>query len=358
MSSKETIGVAFLGLGRMGETHLRNLAAISGVKVRVVADPAPENAERGRVMCGAETAVSDSFKAIGHPGVDAVIIVTPTDTHAPLIEAAARAGKAVFSEKPIALDLAETQRVVNLVRERKVPVQLGFMRRYDPGYARAKQKIEAGELGRLETFRALSRDTYPPSLKFLLGSGGLFLDMAVHDLDLARFLVGEVEEVCAWGGVLIDERFAQAKDADTAVTLLKFKNGVLGTVETSRRSNWGYDIRTEVAGAVGKVVIEAPQKTPLLFAKDFGSSYDHFENFPDRFELGYRLELEAFFAALRAGRDPEPGPEDALETLRLGLAVTKSWREGRPVKVAEITLPDAGEIQGDDQAIKSQTSHA
>jgi predicted dehydrogenase len=214
-----------------------------------------------------------------------------------------------------------------VVRERKVPVQLGFMRRYDPGYARAKARIEAGELGKLETFRALSRDTYPPSLEFLLGSGGLFLDMSVHDFDLARFLVGEVDEVCAWGGVLIDERFAQASDADTAFTLLRFNNGALGVVETSRHSNWGYDIRTEVAGSVGKVVVEAPQKTPLLFAKDFGSSYDHYENFPDRFEAGYRLQLEAFFGALREGRTPAPGPEDAA---------TRSWREKRPVKLSEI----------------------
>src|SRR6202043_4202893 len=165
-----------------------------------------------------------------------------TNTHARLIELAANAGKAVFSEKPIALDLAETERIVRLVQERNVPVQLGFMRRYDPGYARAKAKIEAGELGKLETFRALSRDTYPPSLEFLLGSGGIFLDMAVHDLDLARFLVGEVEEVHAWGTVLVDERFAKANDADTAVTLLRFVNGALGVVETSRHSNWGYDI--------------------------------------------------------------------------------------------------------------------
>ena len=215
-------------------------------------------------------------------------------------------------------------------------MQLGFMRRYDPGYARAKAKIEAGELGRLETFRALSRDTYPPSLEFLLGSGGLFLDMSVHDFDLARFLVGEVDEVCAWGGVLIDERFAQANDADTALTLLRFKNGVLGVVETSRHSNWGYDIRTEVAGSVGKVVVEAPQKTPLLFAKDFASSHDHYENFPDRFEAAYRLQLEAFFKALREGRTPTPGPEDALETLRLAVAATKSWREKRPLKLSEI----------------------
>ena len=186
-----------MGLGRMGETHLRNLGAISGVRVVVVADPQTERAERGRVMSGAESALPE--KAIEHPLVDAVVIVTPTDTHARLIEVAVSAGKAVFSEKPIALDLAETQRVVRLVQERNVPVQLGFMRRYDPGYAKAKAKIEAGELGKLETFRALSRDTYPPSLEFLLGSGGLFLDMSVHDFDLARFLVGEVEEVNAWG---------------------------------------------------------------------------------------------------------------------------------------------------------------
>jgi myo-inositol 2-dehydrogenase/D-chiro-inositol 1-dehydrogenase len=337
MITKDTIGVAFLGVGRMGETHLRNLAAISGIRVIAVADLVPERAERGRVMTGAELAMTDSLKAIEHPSVDAVVIVTTTDTHASLIEQAVKAGKAVWSEKPIALNLAETQRVVDLVRDRKSLVQVGFMRRFDPGYAKAKAKIEAGELGKLETFRALSRDTYPPSLEYLLGSGGLFLDMSVHDLDLARFLVGEVEQVSAWASVLIDERFAKANDADTAVTLLQFKNGVLGVVETSRRSNWGYDIRTEVAGSLGKVVVEAPQKTPLLFAKDFGSSFDHFENFPDRFEVGYRLELEAFFSALREGRTPTPGPEDALESLRLALAVTKSWREKRPVKVSEIT---------------------
>jgi myo-inositol 2-dehydrogenase / D-chiro-inositol 1-dehydrogenase len=336
MSNQGAIGVAFLGFGRMGETHLRNLAAIAGVRVVVVADERAERAELGKTMSGAEVATSDQVKAINHSSVDAVVISTPTDTHARLIELAANAGKAVFSEKPIALDLAETQRVVQLVKKQQVPVQLGFMRRFDPGYAKAKAMIEAGELGKLETFRALSRDTYPPSYEFLLGSGGLFLDMSVHDLDLARFLVGEVEEVYACGGVLIDERFARANDADTAVTILKFKNGVLGVAETSRRSNWGYDIRTEVAGAKGKVVVEAPQKTPITFATDFRSSFDHYENFPDRFEAAYRLELEAFFSALRENRVPSPGPEDALETLRLAIAVTKSWREQRAVKVSEV----------------------
>ena len=332
----DEIGVAFLGVGRMGETHLRNLATIHGVRVKVVADPNLEAAEHGRKLSGAEKAIVSTDEAIQYPGVDAVVIVTPTDTHARLIETAVLAGKAVFTEKPIALDLAETKRVVDLIQNKDAFVQLGFMRRYDPGYAAAKKRIDRGDLGRIETFRALSRDTYPPPLKFLLQSGGLFLDMAVHDLDLARFLVGEVEEVQAWGTVLIDERFAQAKDSDTAFTLLRFVNGALGVVETSRRSKWGYDIRTEVAGADAKIVIEAPQKTPLILSREFGGHYDHFENFPDRFEAAYRLELHAFFDAFRAGQKPSPGAEEALETLRLAIAVTRSWKENRSVKLDEI----------------------
>jgi myo-inositol 2-dehydrogenase / D-chiro-inositol 1-dehydrogenase len=334
--SKAEIGVAFLGAGRMGETHLRNLAAVSGARVKVVADPNLEAAEHGRDLSGADRATVNIDEAILDPAVDAVIIVTPTDTHARLIETAVLAGKAVFSEKPIALDLAETKRVVDLVNEKGAAVQLGFMRRFDPGYAEAKKRIEKGELGRIESFRALSRDTYPPPLKFLLQSGGSFLDMAVHDLDLARFLVGEVEEVSAWGTVLIDDRFAQAQDTDTAVVMLKFKNGALGVVEMSRRSKWGYDIRTEVAGADAKVVIEAPQKTPMTMSREFGARYDHYENFPDRFEAAYRLELQAFFEALKAGQKPSPGADDALETLRLAIATRRSWQENRPVKISEV----------------------
>ncbi len=334
---RSQIGVAVLGAGRMGQTHLLTLAGVPNARVVVVADPDLEAAERGRAIARAERAVASPEEAILDPRVEAVVIVTPTSTHAALIEVALRAGKAVWSEKPIALDLAETERVVSLAEATGIPVQLGFMRRFDPGYVRAKEQIASGALGRLETFRALSRDTFPPPLEFLKTSGGLFLDMAVHDLDLARFLVGEVEEVQAWGSVLIDERFAQADDIDTAVTMLRFRNGVLGVVETSRRSAWGYDIRTEVAGSTGKVVIEAPQKTQLVYSRDFGFEADHYQNFPDRFETAFRRELEAFFGALADGRTPEPGPAEALETLRLAVAATRSWREGRPVRLDEVT---------------------
>ena len=330
------IGVAMLGAGRMGQTHLRTLAGIPNARVAVVADPDGEAASRGRDLAGAPRASTDPMEAIHDPAVEAVVIVTPTSTHAALIEAALRAGRAVWSEKPIAQDLAETARIVGLWRATGLPVQIGFMRRFDPGYVRAKELIASGELGRIEQFRAYSRDTYPPPLEFLRHAGGSFLDMAIHDLDLARFLVGEVAEVHAWADVLFDDRFAQADDFDTAVAMLRFVNGALGVVETSRHSAWGYDIRTEVAGAAGKVVVDAASRTPALHLRRFGFEGDRHESFPDRFADAFRAELEAFFAALAGGRMPSPGPDDALETLRLAVAATVSWREGRPVRLAEI----------------------
>lgn len=331
------IGVAFLGVGRIGRTHLLTLAGIPNARLIVVADLDPAEAESGRELGRAERATTDAFDAISDPAVEAVVIVTPTSTHAGLIEAALLAGKAIWSEKPIALDLAETDRVVNLWRETGLPVQMGFMRRFDPGYVRAKELIDSGELGRVEQFRAYSRDTYPPEAKFIRDSGGSFLDMSVHDFDLARFLVGEVEEVSAWGSNIVDKRFEEGGDVDTAVTMLRFRNGALGVVEMSRRSAWGYDIRTEVAGALGKVVVEAPHKTPATFSRRFGYEGDHFENFPDRFEVAYRLEFEAFFKALAASATPTPGPDEALATLRLALAAKRSWLEGRPIRVDDVT---------------------
>ena len=332
----DQIGVAVLGAGRMGQTHIRNMAAIPNAHVVVVADPDDAAAERGRVLARADRASTDPLAAIHDPAVEAVVIVTPTSTHAPLIEAALRDGKAVWSEKPIAQDLAETQRIVDLWRSVDVPVQLGFMRRFDPGYVRAKQMIDAGELGRIEQFRALSRDTFPPPLEYLLSCGGSFLDMSVHDLDLARFLVGEVEEVRALASVLFDDRFAKADDWDTSLITLQFGNGAFGVVETARHSEWGYEIRTEVAGAAAKVVVDAGQKTPATTMRRFGFEGDLYESFPDRFEIAYRRELEVFFEDLAAGRTPRPGPEDALETLRLALACVRSWREGRPVRLDEV----------------------
>jgi myo-inositol 2-dehydrogenase/D-chiro-inositol 1-dehydrogenase len=333
----DSIGVAVLGAGRIGRTHLRSLVVIPNVKVIVVADPDEDAASRGRDIVRAGRVSADPLDAIADPAVEAVLIATPTTTHAALAEAALRAGKAVWTEKPIAQELGETARVVDLWRETGLPVQVGFMRRFDPGYERAKGLIDAGELGRIEQFHAYSRDTNPPPLEVLLTCGGSFLDMSVHDLDLARYLVGEVEEVHAWASVLFDDRFAQADDWDTSVIMLRFRNGALGTVETARHSTWGYDIRAEVCGAVAKVVVDGGQKTPATFARRVAAEHDLYADFGDRFEVAYRRELEAFFADLAAGRTPKPGPDDALETLRLAVACTRSWREGRPVRLDEVT---------------------
>jgi myo-inositol 2-dehydrogenase/D-chiro-inositol 1-dehydrogenase len=337
LRNPDDIGVAFLGAGRMGEVHLRNVAAIPFIHVAVVADPNPEAAEKGSGSARAGRASTDPIEAIHDPDVDAVVIVTPTRTHAALIEEALRAGKAIWSEKPIALDIAETARIVDLWRETGLPVQIGFQRRFDPGYVRARELIEAGELGRIEQFRAYGRDTFPPSVDYLRSSGGSFLDMSVHDLDLARFLVGEVDEVHAWASTLFDERFSEADDWDTSVAMLRFRSGALGVLETSRHSAWGYDIRTEVSGSAGKVVVDAAQKTPATHLRRFGWEGDLYESFPDRFEVAYRRELVAFFDDLRAGRTPSPGPDEALETLRLAIACTLSWREGRPIRVGDVT---------------------
>jgi myo-inositol 2-dehydrogenase/D-chiro-inositol 1-dehydrogenase len=332
----KTFNVAFLGAGRMGTTHLRNLAGIPGVSVRVVADASLETARRGAELARAERAADDIGAAIQAADVDAVLICTPTATHAELIEQCVRAGKPAWCEKPVALTLAETQRVVELVEAAGVPMMIGFMRRFDPGYAAAKRAIEAGEVGRIERFRAVSCDFNPPPLAFVRTSGGIFVDMLVHDIDLARFLVGEIAEVSAWGDALIEPGYAEAGDVDTAVAMLRFENGALGVLEGSRRTTWGYDIRTEIAGSLARLVVEAHQKTPLQISRELGFAGDHYKSFPDRFDAAYRAELAYFFECLRAGTPPEPGPRDALASLRVALAATQSLKEGRPVRVDEM----------------------
>ncbi|MCL6527830.1 MAG: inositol 2-dehydrogenase [Thermaceae bacterium] len=331
----ESFGVALLGAGRMGMEHARTLLGVAEAKVLAIADPNLQAAEAAKHLLRAEVTYAEPEAAIGHPGVEAVVIVTPTDTHARYIEVAALAGKAIFCEKPVAKDLAETRRVLGIVEHQKVPFQIGFNRRYDPPYAAAKRKIEAGEIGPVEQFIDVMRDPAPPSLEYLQTSGGIFVDMSIHDIDCARFLVGEVEEVLAWGAVRVDPRIAEVGDVDTVNLSLRFSNGALGVIQNSRRSVYGYDVRTEVFGAKGKLVMDATPKTPL-WQYDQGIRADYYDFFMDRFKEAYRLELEAFFRALAAGQPPTPGPKDALESLRIALAATKSLKEGRSVRVQEI----------------------
>jgi len=320
----------------MGMEHARTMLGVSEARVLAVADPNTQAAEAARGLLRAERVYADPEEAIHHPGVEAVVIVTPTDTHARYIELAALAGKAIFCEKPVAKDLGETRRVLGVVEQKGVPFQIGFQRRYDPPYRQAREKIEAGEIGQVEQFIAVMRDPAPAPLEYLKGSGGIFIDQSIHDIDCARFLVGEVEEVHAWGAVRVDPQIGEIGDVDTTNLSLRFANGALGVIQNSRRAVYGYDVRTEVFGSGGKLVMDATPKTPLW---QYGSGVraDHYHFFMDRFKEAYRLELEAFFRFLSRGEKPTPGAKDAIESLRIALAATRSLKEGRIVRLEEVT---------------------
>lgn len=329
------IRFAILGAGRMGAEHGLALVSLPEVQVVAVADPVEAAAQNVARITRATKTYADPLDAIHDPEVQAVIIVTPTSTHAALIEAAALAGKAIFCEKPVAADLAETERVMKIVQDQGVPFQIGFQRRYDVAFVQARARILAGEVGQIEQFAATGRDPAPPPLAYLKVSGGIFLDQAIHDLDIARFLVGEVKEVMAVGDAKVDPAIAEIGDVDTTTVLLTFENGAQGVVQNSRRAVYGYDVRTEVFGSRGKLVMDATPKTALV---RYGESVamDHYHFFMDRFKDAYRAEIAAFVGALTEGRAPTPGTRDALESLRLALACTRSLKEGRPVRVQDV----------------------
>jgi myo-inositol 2-dehydrogenase / D-chiro-inositol 1-dehydrogenase len=266
------------------------------------------------------------------------VIVTPTATHAALIEAAAGAGKAILCEKPVALDVPTTEGALAAVRRAGVPLQIGFQRRYDPGYQEARRRIAAGEVGSVHLFRAVSHDPYPPPEGYIAGSGGQFVDMTIHDLDLARFLTAdEVAEVSAMGAVLgaSGPAFQRAGDWDTTVLNLRFAGGALGSIVNSRQAGYGYDVHTEVLGSLGALKVGYERHTPLTRYGPDGARHDYVPYFPQRFAEAYRAEIEAFVCAVLEGRPVTPDGEDGLAALKVALAATESARRGgAPVAVA------------------------
>ncbi|GIW25431.1 Gfo/Idh/MocA family oxidoreductase [Meiothermus sp.] len=325
--------IAMIGAGRMGLAHARVLAGLAECRVVRVVDTLAQNAERVAAELGAEpsTHLEEAFR----PDVDAVIVTTPTPTHAEVVEAAAGAGKAIFVEKPIAESLEAGRRVVEAVERAGVPCQVGFQRRYDPAYVRAKELIEAGALGRLEGIRLVGRDPYLPRLEFLETSGGLLVDMGIHDLDSARFLVGEVAEVYAVGGALAEPSLAQHGLFDTAVATLRFEGGAVGTLEVALRTAYGYDIRCEVLGEKGRIHIERDRHPDLTLYDERGGNFDRPRNFEQRFAEAYAAEMVAFARNLHAGRPLYPDVRDAWYSLRLAKAAQHALETKQVVRVRE-----------------------
>jgi inositol 2-dehydrogenase len=328
--------VALIGAGRLGAGHARILAALPSARLVLIADPRPEVQAVGASL-GASV-VPEPLAAVHSPDVAAVVIATPTATHAALIEAAAGAGKAILCEKPVALNVPTTEGALAAVRRAGVPLQIGFQRRYDPGYQEARRRIAAGEVGEVHLFRAVSHDPYPPPEGYIAGSGGQFVDMTIHDLDLARFLTAdEVGEVSAMGAVLGTQgpAFQRAGDWDTTVLNLRFAGGALGSIVNSRQAGYGYDVHTEVLGSRGALKVGYERHTPLTRYGPDGARHDYVPYFPQRFAEAYRAEIEAFVGAVLEGRPVTPNGEDGLAALRVALAATDSARRGgAPVAVA------------------------
>lgn len=324
-----SIGFGIIGLGRMGAFHAASLnGRIAGAHL-VAAAVAPADRERmladGSALC---TLVSDAEALLATPGVDAVIVVSPSSLHREHIAMAARAGKAIFSEKPLADSVAGAREAAEAVRATGVPFQIGFQRRFDPGYARARQLIADGAIGKVEMFRGITCDRIPP-VEFLRTSGGLFWDLAIHDFDAARFLVGDdVAEVCAAGSIMVEPRLAEFDDIDHGIVMLRFRNGVLGVCQSSWRAPYGYDIRAEVHGELGKVVTEVDEQFPARLYRDGRLESSRHDQFVERFSVAYTTELQAFVDAIHAGTPPSPGVEDGLKAVEISDAATRSRRSG------------------------------
>jgi myo-inositol 2-dehydrogenase / D-chiro-inositol 1-dehydrogenase len=330
--------VAVVGAGRIGRIHAGLLAgSVAGARPAAVYDTRPEAAAALAQELGVPAA-GHVDALLGDPAVDAVAICSSTHTHANLVVAAARAGKAIFCEKPVSLDLSELDRALGAVAEAGVPFQIGFNRRFDPAHSSVREAVATGAVGDLHLVRISSRDPTPPTLDYVRGSGGIFLDMTIHDFDMARYLTdSEVTEVYAHGAVRVDRSFEQAGDVDTALAVLTHENGCITAIDNSRCAVYGYDQRVEVFGSRGMAASGNPLRhTGVVHSADGTHMPALPDFFSDRYVPSYLREWVAFVTAVRGGEAPPVGPADARPPLVIGLAAARSLDERRPVRVADL----------------------
>jgi myo-inositol 2-dehydrogenase/D-chiro-inositol 1-dehydrogenase len=321
------------GAGRIGAIHAANIAAHPAARLSIIVDTDPAAAERLAGRYGAR--VGNRAEALADPGVDAVVIASSTDTHADLVEAAARAGKAIFCEKPLDLDRRRAEACLAVARECGVALMVGFNRRFDPNFARLEREMRDGRIGKLETLTITSRDPAPPPLDFVRRSGGLFRDMMIHDLDMACWLSGEAPvEIFALASVLVDPAIGDAGDVDTAVVTLRMQSGALCQISNSRRAVYGYDQRIEAFGSKGALRAENVVESTVAFAGDGGIVTDKpLPFFLERYAEAYRRELDHFIGAVADGTAPLVGGDDGIRGSALADAAAESYRTGRAVKL-------------------------
>lgn len=334
----EKLKVAVAGLGRIGKIHLKNLCRnFPEIEVLAVMDVFDESEAIAREF-NIPVFVKDFDELLAVSGVDAVVICSPTDTHADYVVKAAKAGKNIFCEKPLDLSLSRVLEVLKIVDESGVRLMMGFNRRFDPEFKRIRQLVEDGSVGDVHIVKITSRDPAPPPVSYIKVSGGLFLDMTIHDFDMARYISGkQVKEVFAKGTVMVDPEIGKAGDIDTAVITLTFEDDTMAIIDNSRKAVYGYDQRLEVFGNKGMAIAENNFPNNHKLYTHAGVSGDlplHF--FLERYEASYNQEVRGFVDALVSGSDMPVDGKDGLLSIAIGLAAKKSMEEGRPVKVNEI----------------------
>ncbi len=337
-SSIRQLKVGLIGAGRIGRVHAENLTyRIPEAKVVAVSDIFVEAAEKLAAALGA-AAYQDHRRILEDSHIDAVLICSSTDTHAQFIEEAAEAGKQVFCEKPIALDLGKIDSALATVERTGVKLQIGFNRRFDPNFKRIQEIVATGKIGEPQILRITSRDPAPPPIEYVRVSGGIFLDMTIHDFDMARFLMGqEVESVYAAGDVLVDPAIGQAGDVDTAVITLRFADGALGVIDNSRQAVYGYDQRVEVFGSSGLVSADNAYPNTVQIGDARHVHRDLPLNFfMERYTESYVNEMRAFVECIVHDTLPLVTGLDGRIPVVMGFAAKKSLAEGRPVRLDEV----------------------
>ncbi len=328
------IRFGIFGAGRIGKVHAATIAKSSKAKVVFIADAMPKAAAELAKSVGAEVAsIEDIIKS---KNVDAVLIATPTDTHADYIELAAKAGKAILCEKPVSLSVARIEKCLKVVEKTKAKLMIGFNRRFDPNFANLEQRIRKGDIGTVELVTIISRDPGPPPVDYIKRSGGLYRDMMIHDFDMARFLVGEEFVVVqALGASLVDKDIGKAGDVDTASVQMQTASGKICVITNSRRATYGYDQRMEVHGAKGMLRAGNVHNTTVELANGNGFQGDPVLNFfTERYGQAYANEVDSFIDGVTKGVSARPNGHDGLQAQKLADAATKSWSTGKPVKVA------------------------
>ena len=331
-----TLRFAILGAGRIGQVHARAVASTPGARLVAIADPVAAAAEKLRAAYGCDVRSIDQIEASGD--VDAVVICTPTDTHADLIERFSRAGKAVFCEKPIDLSLPRVAACLKVVKETGATLMVGFNRRFDPDFMAVRAAIDAGKVGTVEMVTITSRDPGAPPYDYITRSGGIFRDMTIHDFDMARWLLGEeVESVFASASVLTDAKIGELGDYDSVNVILRTASGRQAIITNTRRASYGYDQRIEVLGSTGMAAAENHGENRIMLADADGFHTAPLLNFfMTRYIAAYANEIASFIAAVTAGTETPTTGDDGLQALALAEAALKSVAEGRLVKVAEV----------------------